>query len=144
MRTERTNKQIIVGAAIIADGRVLACARADPPEVAGRWNDYFRLELYKEMRLTQLLVYINLLLPFPKDSFVTSKQPDSKNSSYVIEDGLVKSIEKWTRGKLRDVMLLVVEASKQAIQERRSCLDDKLLEETWKSIQSRPLEEESR
>jgi len=97
-------------------GIPIICASCDPhlwtlgdTEVAGRWNDYFRLELYKEMRLTQLLVYINLLLPFPKDSFVTSKQPDSKNSSYVIEDGLVKSIEKWTRGKLRDVMILVVD-----------------------------------
>src|SRR5689334_14015996 len=30
--------RIIVGAAIIADGRVLACARADPPEMAGRWE----------------------------------------------------------------------------------------------------------
>jgi 8-oxo-dGTP diphosphatase len=36
--TERTIPQIIVGAAIIADGRVLACARADPPEMAGRWE----------------------------------------------------------------------------------------------------------
>ena len=39
-------------------------------------------------------------------------------------------------------MLLVVEASKQAIQERQPCLVDKLLEKTWKSIQSSPLEEE--
>ena len=74
---------------------------------------------------------------------MTSDQRDSKNSSYFIEDGLVKSIEKWTRGKLRDVMILVVEASKLAIQEHRPCLDAKLLEKTWKSIQSRPLEEES-
>lgn len=132
-------------------GIPIICASCDPhrwtlgdPEVAGRWNDYFRLELYKEIRLSQLLVYINLLLPFPKDSFVTSDQRDSKKSSYFIEDGLVNSIEKWTRGKLRDVMILVVEASKQAIQERRSCLDDKLLERTWKSIQSGPLEEGSR
>lgn len=132
-------------------GIPIICASCDPnrwtlgdTEVAGRWNDYFRLELYKEMRLSQLLVYINLLLPFPKDSFVTSDQRDSKNSSYFIEDGLVKSIQKWTRGKLRDVMILVVEASKQAIQECRPYLDDKLLENTWKSIQSRPLEEESR
>jgi 8-oxo-dGTP diphosphatase len=29
---------IIVGAAIIADGRVLACERAEPPETAGRWE----------------------------------------------------------------------------------------------------------
>ena len=131
-------------------GIPIICASCDPhlwtlgdTEVAGRWNDYFRLELYKGLRLNQLLVYINLLLPFPEDSFVTSKQRDSKEPSYFIEDGLVKSIEKWTRGKLRDVMILVVEASKQAIQERRSCLDDKLLKRTWESIQSGPLEEEA-
>lgn len=29
---------IVVGAAIIADQRVLACARSSPPEVAGRWE----------------------------------------------------------------------------------------------------------
>jgi 8-oxo-dGTP diphosphatase len=29
---------IIVGAAIVVDGRVLACERAEPPEVAGRWE----------------------------------------------------------------------------------------------------------
>ena len=29
---------MIVGAAIVADGRVLACARAHPPELAGRWE----------------------------------------------------------------------------------------------------------
>jgi len=37
VRTERTSPRVIVGAAIIAAGRVLACARAAPPEVAGRW-----------------------------------------------------------------------------------------------------------
>jgi 8-oxo-dGTP diphosphatase len=30
--------RIIVGAAIIAKGRVLACERSDPPEVAGKWE----------------------------------------------------------------------------------------------------------
>jgi 8-oxo-dGTP diphosphatase len=30
--------RVIVGAAIIADGRVLACERSEPPEVAGRWE----------------------------------------------------------------------------------------------------------
>jgi 8-oxo-dGTP diphosphatase len=38
VHTERTSPQIIVGAAIIADGRVLACARTKPPEMAGRWE----------------------------------------------------------------------------------------------------------
>jgi 8-oxo-dGTP diphosphatase len=40
VQTERASQQlrIIVGAAIIACGRVLACARANPPEVAGKWE----------------------------------------------------------------------------------------------------------
>ncbi|MEV6526921.1 (deoxy)nucleoside triphosphate pyrophosphohydrolase [Longispora sp. NPDC051575] len=29
---------MIVGAAIVRDGRVLACARAEPPELAGGWE----------------------------------------------------------------------------------------------------------
>lgn len=38
MQTERASQRIIVGAAIIVNGRVLACARANPPEVAGMWE----------------------------------------------------------------------------------------------------------
>jgi len=34
----RPAARVVVGAAIIAHGRVLACARAAPPEVAGRWE----------------------------------------------------------------------------------------------------------
>ena len=30
--------QVVVGAAIVRDGRVLACRRTAPPEVAGRWE----------------------------------------------------------------------------------------------------------
>ncbi|MEO3781064.1 (deoxy)nucleoside triphosphate pyrophosphohydrolase [Micromonospora sp. B11E3] len=37
-QTERRDLKVIVGAAIIADGRVLACARSAPPEVAGMWE----------------------------------------------------------------------------------------------------------
>jgi 8-oxo-dGTP diphosphatase len=38
VQTERLMPRIIVGAAIISDGRVLACERALPPEMAGRWE----------------------------------------------------------------------------------------------------------
>jgi 8-oxo-dGTP diphosphatase len=33
-----TEQVVIVGAAIISGGRVLACERAEPPEMAGRWE----------------------------------------------------------------------------------------------------------
>ena len=38
MHTERATPLIIVGAAIIADGRLLGCERAEPPEAAGKWE----------------------------------------------------------------------------------------------------------
>jgi 8-oxo-dGTP diphosphatase len=38
VHTERTTPLIIVGAAIVSDGRLLACERSEPPEVAGRWE----------------------------------------------------------------------------------------------------------
>jgi 8-oxo-dGTP diphosphatase len=38
VQTERPTPSVIVGAAILADGKVLACERAEPPDVAGRWE----------------------------------------------------------------------------------------------------------
>ena len=38
VHSERTTQLIIVGAAIVSDGRVLGCERAEPPESAGRWE----------------------------------------------------------------------------------------------------------
>lgn len=38
VHTERSIPTVIVGAAIIAEGRVLACERAEPPDMAGRWE----------------------------------------------------------------------------------------------------------
>jgi 8-oxo-dGTP diphosphatase len=38
VHTERSAPLIIVGAAIVAEGRVLGCERAEPSDVAGRWE----------------------------------------------------------------------------------------------------------
>lgn len=38
MHSERLRPNLIVGAAIVVDGRVLACERSEPPEMAGRWE----------------------------------------------------------------------------------------------------------
>lgn len=37
-QADRREPKVVVGAAIIVDGRVLGCARSAPPEVAGRWE----------------------------------------------------------------------------------------------------------
>lgn len=38
MHTEQARSKVVVGAAILSGGRVLACARSAPPEVAGRFE----------------------------------------------------------------------------------------------------------
>lgn len=38
VHTEPPPLAVIVGAAILVDGKVLACERAEPPDVAGRWE----------------------------------------------------------------------------------------------------------
>jgi 8-oxo-dGTP diphosphatase len=38
VHTEQARSKVVVGAAILSAGRVLACARAAPPEVAGRFE----------------------------------------------------------------------------------------------------------
>jgi 8-oxo-dGTP diphosphatase len=35
---QRQSRRVIVAAVIVIDGRVLACERSAPPEVAGRWE----------------------------------------------------------------------------------------------------------
>ncbi|MBC9001485.1 (deoxy)nucleoside triphosphate pyrophosphohydrolase [Micromonospora aurantiaca] len=37
-QADRREPRVVVGAAIIEGGRVLACERSAPPEVAGRWE----------------------------------------------------------------------------------------------------------
>lgn len=38
VHTQRSGPLVVVGAAIVVDGRVLGCERDNPPETAGRWE----------------------------------------------------------------------------------------------------------
>ncbi|MFZ1176781.1 MAG: hypothetical protein WAO15_11040, partial [Mycobacterium sp.] len=48
-------------------------------EVAGRWNDYFGLTQHSGERLSALLAFIELLLPFSKRSYLAAcrREPGS-------------------------------------------------------------------
>jgi len=120
----------------------MVCASCHPTswvagdaEVAGRWNDYFELRQYTGDRLRQLLAYLELLLPFPEPSAlaVYTLETDPHNPT----DGPARLIERWTGGVLRDVMILVLDASLRALEQRLPCLTPSLLEETWRAIQTR-------
>lgn len=120
----------------------ILCASCHPltwvqgdPEVAGRWNDYFNLGQYTGDRLRQLLAFLELLLPFPEPSGLAVYRMGSAKASTA--DGLARLIEQWTGGILRDIMILVVDASTRAIQQRLPKLTPALLEAVWRAIQTR-------
>ena len=104
-------------------------------EVAGRWNDYFQLHQYTGDRLRQLLAYLELLLPFPEPSALAVYSVGS--DKHTSTDGPARLIEQWTGGILRDIMILVMDASTRAIRQRLPKLTPSLLETTWRDIQTR-------
>ena len=124
-------------------GVPIICASCEPhlwvagdTEIAGRWNDYVRLEQYAGKRLVHLLVFINLLLPFTEESFPHLHEEMASSKG---QGGIAGLIRKLTKGTVRDLMLLIREASKDAIMNDLPCLNAQLLERTWKSIQTRPV-----
>lgn len=123
----------------MTQGVPMICASCNPTgwtigdvEVAGRWNDYFELPQYRGERLSDLLTFIEILLPFTEASNLAPLQVKSDAN---IIDGPAKLIQEWTGGILRDIMILVRDASRRAIENDLPCLSPKLLEETWKGIQ---------
>jgi len=125
----------------LAPNLPIVCASCHPTswvagdaEVAGRWNDYFELRQYTGERLQQLLAYLELLLPFPEPSLLALYTLNN-NTRHKTDDP-ARLIERWTGGVLRDVMMLVMDASRRAIQQHLPCLTPTLLEETWHDIQT--------
>jgi hypothetical protein len=125
-------------------GVPIVCASCHPlrwtegdPEVQGRWNDFFELRQYTKERLSQLLAFIELLLPFSKDSFLPQHEIKTGPRQSDRIDGPARLVEKWTGGILRDIMILIVDASARAIKTNQPCLSPTLLEATWKDIQKR-------
>lgn len=123
----------------------IICSSCEPqewikgdPEIEGRWNDYFRIERYTGTRLQQLLVYINLLLPLPENSFLNSDPKKRASEVGAKKDAATAFIQRVTRGKLGNIMLLIRESTRTAIEENLSCLDETLLGRTWDNIQTRP------
>lgn len=108
-------------------------------EVAGRWNDQFELSPYTGECLSQLLAFVELLLPFPKASYLAFHEIKSGSKHSPVSAGPARLIERYTGGILRDIMLLIIEASARAIDLGLPNLPVTFLEKTWRSIQTRPV-----
>ena len=120
----------------------IICASCNPTtwvmgddEVAGRWNDYFELPQYTGERLSSLLASIELLLPFTQPSHLALITLKEKKSQEV--DGPARYIELATGGILRDIMILIRDASRRAIEIELPCLTPDLLVKTWKNVQKK-------
>jgi hypothetical protein len=127
----------------LTHGAPIICASCHPlrwiegdSEVQGRWNDYFKLEQYTGQRLSQLLAFLELLLPFTGDSFLASRSVPFGAIAGEYDDGPARLIEQWTGGILQDIMLLLLEASVRAIRQDLTWLSPLLLEESWRAIQT--------
>ena len=100
-------------------------------EIAGRFLDEFPMRTYTGSALVALLAFIDLLLPFGVCSGLS--QPST---------GIVQFVEAKTRGRLREIMLLIRVASEQAVGGNRACLTLDHLRAAWSNIQRINLEDD--
>src|SRR5690606_33438060 len=126
----------------MTQGIPIVCASCNPqnfthddPEIAGRWNDYFELPQYTGKALRQLLTFVDLLLPFPRSSNLDLYELSHPDTSELL-DGPARLIEQYTGGVLRDVMMLVAEASIRAIERGEAYVTPLVLESAWRDLQS--------
>lgn len=130
-------KRRVLEVSNMARGIPIICASCHPiewtegdAEVKGRWNDFFQLKQYTGARLDALLTTIELFLPFSQDSHLSSRSVNGGPGPAVL-------IEQWTGGILRDIMILVRDACRRAIEGNHASLQQELLERTWKDIQTK-------
>jgi hypothetical protein len=121
-------------------GVPIICASCTPiawtagdTEVQGRWNDYFELTQFTGPRLDAFLALLDLLLPFEQDSRLGMRTvPDAQGQT--VAAGPAHYIEQWTDGILREIMVLVMEASLKALDVGHPCLSVDILNRAWRDI----------
>lgn len=141
--TSPTLRRRLLEVSNLTRGIPIVCASCHPIrwvqndlEIAGRWNDYFELQQYTGERLQQLLAFLELLLPFSQPSFLPQATRTDPTMERTLE-GPAQFIEQKTSGILRDIMVLVTDASTRAIQHDLPNLSFDLLQNTWQAIQTR-------
>jgi len=88
--------------------------------------------------LEELLAFLELLLPFTQPSFLAFRQVVQDGKTV---DGPAHIIERCTDGILRDIMLLVTEASLQAIDAGDVALSGDRLRRAWLDVQESRVED---
>ncbi len=129
-------KRRILEVSNMTRGIPMICAATHPitwtegdAEIKGRWNDVFQLQQYTGTRLDDLLATIEVFLPFSQDSHLSRRACEGS-------PGPATLIEQWTGGILRDIMILIRDGCRRAIEESRPCLEQPILEATWQDLQT--------
>jgi len=137
-------KRRILELSNVSTGVHIICASCNPilwtegdAEIKGRWNDYFDLQQYTGERLEGLLSFIDLLLPFTADSYLRISKIEAGSKANETIEGPATLIEQLTGGILRDIMILVGDASRRAILQNLPALTPSLLQATWQDIQTK-------
>lgn len=129
-------------------GVPIICASCTPiawtagdTEVQGRWNDYFELTQLTGPRLDAFLALLELLLPFEQDSRLGVRAiPDAQGhrqgsgTPQTAMAGPAHYIEGWTDGILREIMVLVMDASFKALDAGLPCLTVEVLDRAWRDV----------
>ncbi len=130
-------KRRVLEVSNMARGIPIICASCHPiewtegdVEVKGRWNDFFELKQYTGSRLSDLLATIELFLPFSQDSHLCRREIEGK-------PGPAALIEQWTGGILRDIMILIRDACRRAIEGNCASLQQETLLASWRDIQTK-------
>lgn len=105
------------------------------PELQGRFPDYVELAPYTGERLGELLSFIELLLPFTKPSWLAIQEFDNGIK------GPAAYIEEVTGGILREIMMLIVDASLSAIDQNMPNLTMGILEQAAQRMRDTPVED---
>lgn len=119
------------------------CASTEPyrftdgdPEIASRWQRSFILQPYTGERLQDLLVLIELLLPFTNESQLYVRDVKADSGKKETLPGPAQLIENWTGGNLKEITRLIWTASRQAILDDEPNIGLIFLTNIWKQIQN--------
>lgn len=120
----------------------ITCASCDPIrwaegdlEVQGRWNDYFELPPLTGARLEAFLALLECVLPFDEDSKLGCREiARAGNGGEAACAGPAHYIEQWTDGVLREIMVLLADASVKALDAGSPRITQGILEHAWSDI----------
>lgn len=100
-------------------------------EIQGRWKIRRELPTLDLDELCQLLASLDLLLPFPKASWLGLKDFKEGKSGKTTDPGPARLLHTWTGGIVGDVMEIVRKAAKSAIEQKLPNIPLNLLMDTW-------------